>query len=85
MSLIEDVAKAVAISGNGGTWDDWYNKDQKEFHIKRAKAAIEAVAGYYEGVLDAIGYGNLRATPESYNNAKTIAAEMRRILELNLI
>lgn len=41
--MIERVAEAIAVSGNGGTWDDWYNEDQKEFHRKRARAAIEAM------------------------------------------
>jgi hypothetical protein len=40
---LEEVARAIALAGNGGTWDDWYNEDQKEFHRKRAKAAIEAM------------------------------------------
>ncbi len=40
--MIERVAEAIA-SGNGGTWDDWYNEDQKDFHRKRARAAIEAM------------------------------------------
>jgi hypothetical protein len=44
--LIEKVAEAIAISGNGGTWDDWYNEDQKEFHRKRARAAIAALEAY---------------------------------------
>ena len=41
--MIERVAEAIALSGNGGTWDDWYNVDQKEFHRRRARAAIAAM------------------------------------------
>lgn len=41
--MVERIAKAIAISGNGGTWDDWYNEDQREFHRRRARAAIEAM------------------------------------------
>jgi hypothetical protein len=41
--MIDRVAEAIALAGNGGTWDDWYNEDQKEFHRKRARAAIETM------------------------------------------
>lgn len=41
--MIERVAQAIALAGNGGTWDDWYNDEQREFHRKRARAAIEAM------------------------------------------
>lgn len=42
-SMVDRVAEAIALAGNGGTWDDWYNEDQKEFHRKRARAAIKAM------------------------------------------
>lgn len=41
--MVERVARAIAVAGNGGTWDDWYSEDQKEFHRRRARAAIEAM------------------------------------------
>lgn len=41
--MVERVAKAIAMTGNGGTWDDWYNEEQRDFHRKRARAAIEAM------------------------------------------
>jgi hypothetical protein len=46
-SMVDSIAKAIALAGNGGTWDDWYNEDQKEFHRKRARAAMDAIATYY--------------------------------------
>jgi hypothetical protein len=41
--LVEGVAEAIALSGNGGTWDNWYTPEQKEFHRRRARAAIAAM------------------------------------------
>lgn len=41
--FVDRVAEAIALSGNGGSWDDWYNHDQKEFHRKRARAALQAM------------------------------------------
>lgn len=41
--MVERVAQAIALASNGGTWDDWYNDEQREFHRKRARAAIEAM------------------------------------------
>lgn len=78
--MIDSIAEAIALAGNGGTWDDWYNEDQKEFHRKRVRAAMEAVAIYYEGALDAIGYGNISATESEIMRARAVAEDMRRIL-----
>lgn len=43
--MVERVAKAIALAGNGGDWDDrtFYQDEHKEFHRKRARAAIEAM------------------------------------------
>lgn len=51
--IVERVAEAIALSGNGGTWDDWYNEDQKEFHRKRARAAIHALREPTEAMIEA--------------------------------
>jgi hypothetical protein len=46
--MVERVAEAIALSGNGGTWNDWYNENQREFHRKRARAAIAAMRDHLE-------------------------------------
>ena len=41
--IVDRVAEAIALASNGGTWDNWYNEDQREFHRKRARAAIDVI------------------------------------------
>lgn len=45
MDIVERVARAIAETGNGGVWTDenWYKEYQRDFHRKRARAAIEAM------------------------------------------
>lgn len=41
--MVERVAKAIALAGNGGAWETGYTENQREFHRMRARAAIEAM------------------------------------------
>jgi hypothetical protein len=48
--IVERVAKAIAETGNGGQWDNetFYKPEHREFHRRRARAAIEAIAASHE-------------------------------------
>jgi hypothetical protein len=56
--MIERVAKAIAEEINGGKFDDkrWYNDNQREVHMRRAKAAIEAMREPTEKMYKAASY-----------------------------
>lgn len=73
IEMVERVAEAIAISGNGGTWDDWYNEDQREFHRKRARAAIEAMREPTESMVEA-GWNAPGDQPQTHWEAMIDAA-----------
>jgi hypothetical protein len=56
--MIERVAKVIAEEINGGKFDDnrWYNDDQREVHMRRAKVAIEAMREPTEKMYKAASY-----------------------------
>lgn len=64
--VIERVARAIAETGNGGDWDSrsFYQEEHKEFHRKRARAAIEAMREPTEAMIDAVDLPGLAGDPE---------------------
>lgn len=53
---IEQVARAIAVAGNGGVWTDenWYKEYQRDIHRIRARAAIEAMREPTEAMIEAV-------------------------------
>jgi hypothetical protein len=43
--IVERVAKAIAETGNGGQWanETFYKPEHREFHRRRARAAVAAM------------------------------------------
>jgi len=81
-TMIDEIARAIgkAKCSRAGTADSDVNAIFLQYQ-DMSRAAMEAIAVYYEGALDKVGYGNMSATAEEYARAKTVAQEMRRILE----
>ena len=80
-TMIDDIARAIGRPkcSRAGAADGDVNAIFLQYQ-DMARAAMEAIALYYEGGLDAVGYGNMPATEEECSRAKTVASEMRRIL-----
>lgn len=62
--MVERVAEAIALTGNGGDWDSqtYYKPEHKEFHRKRARAAIKAMHDLSDEMIDA-GVVALKESP----------------------
>lgn len=62
-NMVERVARAIAETGNGGVWTDetWYKEYQRDFHRKRARAAIEAMKEPTRSMVNAAWQDNERS------------------------